>query len=678
MAPRRALAVAALACSLALMLPAAGAAQQQPSAGLAVTTPSEALAAVDGVLDGLAKGAEDLQRKAGANVAGSTGAGATGAGAGAGADSSYVPTLARDEAIAIAEADPELQAWIADNPISRTAAEFQSKDKKWKVSFVGGPKDAEVVEAEVYVGDEEGNIAEVRTGPQVAWMMARGYEGAFGRAVNRWRIWIPLCVVFLLVLLPITRPRSILSWRTLDLLVLLSFTASWAWFNQGEIFTSVPLQYPPLIYLLARMIWITVRRARLRKADGGDLRDNPGDSHRSVTVTHSAGPAASPSPMPRGPRTPGLPGWMPTWLLVTVLVVLVALRWGLNGLNSNVIDVGYAGVIGSDLILDGQTPYGNFPEDCGQCDTYGPLNYISYIPFEAVMPFTGKWDDLPAAHGAATLFDGLTLLALLVLGWRLAGRKMGLTFAIAWAAFPFTAFTLSSNSNDALISACVAWGLVLAARPLGRGVMIGLGVAAKIVPAILVPLWARHPFPRADRAAGPRRLVAYIGGLVIAALLTGWVLLLDGTDGIRSFWSRTIGYQADRESPFSIWGQFEWLRPVHIAIGALVILGALIVMRWPRRLDIVQWAAISAALMIGFELVLTHWFYLYIPWFLPMVILVVVPLWPDPEPEPAIPPGRWLTRLKGLTTRRAVAPPVAADAAADAGGDASAVGGGAA
>lgn len=125
---------------------------------------------------------------------------------------------------------------------------------------------------------------------------------------------------------------------------------------------------------------------------------------------------------------------MPTWLLVTVLVVLVALRWGLNGLNSNVIDVGYAGVIGSDLILDGQTPYGNFPEDCGQCDTYGPLNYISYIPFEAVMPFTGKWDDLPAAHGAATLFDGLTLLALLVLGWRLAGRKMGLTFAIAWAA----------------------------------------------------------------------------------------------------------------------------------------------------------------------------------------------------------------------------------------------------
>ena len=342
---------------------------------------------------------------------------------------------------------------------------------------------------------------------------------------------------------------------------------------------------------------------------------------------------------------------MPTWLLVTVLILLMALRWGLNGLNSNVIDVGYAGVIGADLIQNGQTPYGNFPDDCGQCDTYGPLNYIAYMPFEAAMPNTGKWDDLPAAHGAAVLFDGLTLLALLVLGWRLAGRKMGLTFAIAWAAFPFTAFTLSSNSNDALISACVAWGLVLAARPLGRGLMIGLGVAAKIVPAILVPLWARHPFPRRDPATGPRRLLAYVAGLLLAALLTGWVMFLDGTDGIRAFWSRTVGYQAERESPFSIWGQYDWLQPVHIALGALVVLGALLVLRWPRRLDIVQWAAISAALLIGFELVLTHWFYLYIPWFLPLVILVVVPQWPDPEHEPNPQPGRLLRRLQGLRRR---------------------------
>ena len=39
----------------------------------------------------------------------------------------------------------------------------------------------------------------------------------------------------------------------------------------------------------------------------------------------------------------------------------------------------------------------------------------------------------------------IALLGLLVAGWRLAGRRMGLTLAIGWAAFPFTAFTLSST-----------------------------------------------------------------------------------------------------------------------------------------------------------------------------------------------------------------------------------------
>jgi len=157
------------------------------------------------------------------------------------------------------------------------------------------------------------------------------------------------------------------------------------------------------------------------------------------------------------------------------------------------------------------------------------------------------------------------------------------------------------------------------------------------VPAVLVPLWARHPFPRANPQGGRRRLMAYIGGLVIAALLTGWVLFLDGLSGVTAFWSRTVGYQAGRESPFSIWGQHPDLGYVHIALIGLVIVAGLAVMRWPRRIDLVQWAAIGAALLIGFEITLTHWFYLYIPWFLPLILVVVVPEWPRRERDP-IPP----------------------------------------
>ncbi len=573
-------------------------------AGLRITTPAEAMAAVSGELQGVARGAADLQAQASAAVAGRT--------------ETYVASLTADEATTIAKGDSRVKDWLAGHTTRRTAAELQGKEHRWKVSFVGGTKANEVVEAEVYVHDATGAIHEVRVGPQVAWMMARGYDGAFGRGVNNLRVWVPFSLVFLLVLLPITRPRRIVSWRTLDLLVLVSFSISWWYFNQGEIFISVPWQYPPLLYLLARMLWITGQRAR---------------------AARGRGPA--PDPMARTPRTPGLPGWLPTWALITVLVVLMAFRWGLNAFDSNVIDVGYAGVIGADLIQHGTTPYGNMPKNCGQCDTYGPLTYIAYIPFEAAAPYTGKWDDLPAAHAAATLFDALALLGLMVAGWRVAGRRLGLTLGIGWAAFPFTAFTLLSNSNDALVAAAMAWGLALAAKPLGRGLMLGLGIAAKIVPVVLVPLWARHPFPKASPRDGRRRLLRYGMGLAIAAVLTVWVLFLDGFEGGRAFWSRTVGYQSGRDSPFSLWGQYASLYWVHLGVMIAVVVGGLAALRWPRRLDLVQWAALGAAILIGFEITLNHWFYLYIPWFLPLVLFVVVPTWPRREreimPEPLQP-----------------------------------------
>ena len=91
----------------------------------------------------------------------------------------------------------------------------------------------ETVEAQVFVSDESGEITEVRTGPQVAWMMARGYKGvvrpgdhppadlgAASAPSSWWR-----CCRFL-------RPRRLLSLRTLDLLVLLSFSVSLVWFNR--------------------------------------------------------------------------------------------------------------------------------------------------------------------------------------------------------------------------------------------------------------------------------------------------------------------------------------------------------------------------------------------------------------------------------------------------------------
>ncbi|MEW6583675.1 MAG: glycosyltransferase 87 family protein, partial [Actinomycetota bacterium] len=568
------------------------AAAATPSRALPPTSPVAQTAAVNGLLDAFGRGVADLQRSA------STPGG------------SSRPSLTAAEATSIARSSGRLQDWIDDHPIARTAASLQSDDV-WKVSFVSRAADrSEKVEAEVFVEDDSGEITEVRTGPQVAWFMARGHDDAFGRSLNTAPIWTALCVAFLL---PLLRFRRLLSLRTLDLLAVLGFTLSWIWFQKGEIFTSVPLQYLPLGYLGGRLAWIGVRRARqlAREADP--------DADAGAAPVAEAAPA---------PARPSLANWCPTWLVVSVLAAVLVLRWGLNAFDSNVIDVGYAGVIGADLIQEGATPYGNFPENCGRCDTYGPLTYMTYVPFRALLGWSGRWDDLPAAHGAATFFDLLALAGMLLLGRRLGGWRLGALLALAWAAVPWSAYTLESNANDALVGALLAWGLAFAARPFMRGLGVTLAVAAKFTPAVLLPLWFRHPFPRARRSGARRRVALFAAGIAAGVAATGWVLLLDGLDGVRAIWSRTIGYQADRESPFSVWGQYPGLRPLQIAIGVAVLLAAVALVRWPRRLDLLSMAAFSGALLIGAQVVLEHWFYLYIPWFLPFVLAVVVPEWP--------------------------------------------------
>ena len=104
---------------------------------------------------------------------------------------------------------------------------------------------------QVQVDDRSGALLEQWTGDQVAWTMARGYEGAFGRKLNAPYVWLPLCILFLAPFVDLRRPFRLLH---LDLLVLLAFGVSHVYFNRGEIDTSVPLVYPVLLYLLLRTL----------------------------------------------------------------------------------------------------------------------------------------------------------------------------------------------------------------------------------------------------------------------------------------------------------------------------------------------------------------------------------------------------------------------------------------
>jgi hypothetical protein len=101
---------------------------------------------------------------------------------------------------------------------------------------------------------------------------------------------------------------------------------------------------------------------------------------------------------------------------------------------------------------------------------------------------------------------------------------------------------------------------------------------------------------------------------------------------------RTIGYQAGRNSPFSIWGQNEGLEWLHVVTIAFAVLLALAVAFVPRRKSPMQVAALAAAVMIAIELTADHWFYLYIVWFAPLVLVAAfLPLRTEPPAHPLAP-----------------------------------------
>jgi hypothetical protein len=126
---------------------------------------------------------------------------------------------------------------------------------------------------------------------------------------------------------------------------------------------------------------------------------------------------------------------------------------------------------------------------------------------------------------------------------------------------------------------------------------------------------------------GPaRRYLKVIVPFTIAFAITILVVCFQALDnpGLSTFWHRTIAEQGGRDSPFSIWGQdhsLGWLQAV--VKGGVVGLALLVAFR-PRRRDHVTVAALGAAVMIAMQLTVDHWFYLYIPWFLPFLLIALM------------------------------------------------------
>jgi hypothetical protein len=528
--------------------------------------------------------------------------------------------LDEQAALALVKAEPKVADWIRRYPADDlvTEGKLDETTKRWTVRLWAGEA-GQIVEATVT--DDPPAVTEAWTGPQVAWRMARGYDGSFGgrRLEEPW-LWFGFCALFLVGLADWRRPLSL---RNLDLVALLFPVASLWFFNEGRIFTSVPLMYPAFAYLLARGLWIGLR--------------------------------------PRRP-SPSRPVW-PVWLLAAAAALFGGIKIGLNVQESNVIDVGYSGVIGAHRIVEGQAPYGNFPregdlEPCGKgdssgqtrdriqtngrCesanergDTYGPVAYLAYVPAFLVWGWTGKWDlahggnwpDLPAVHATTMLFDLLCLVGLALVGLRFGGARFAATLAFAWSTYPFVLYAGMTNTNDLIPPALLIWGFWLVTSPWARGAFAALAGWAKFAAFVVAPLWASYPERRL------RPTLSFVHGFLVASVAALAVLALepDLFHAARVFAERTVAWQVGRDAPFSLWGWGQYraagipdLHVVQLVLQALLVLGALALAWWPRRKSPLQLAALSCALLVGFEAVLTYWFYSYIPWYFPFAAVALL------------------------------------------------------
>jgi hypothetical protein len=462
------------------------------------------------------------------------------------------------------------------------------KDGVWQIYFqveergeLGGLRDEDTGKkavAEVGVDDETLQPTYVWTGDQVAWQMARGgYD--YGRQANYPYIWWIMGFVFALAFV---RTDKVFHIRNLDVLALVGLFLSQNFFKAADVYWAVLLWYPPLLYLLARTLLMGF-----------------GYGERVEKTSN-----------------------FPTPLLLVLGTFAGGFVLSLN-LDAGVLDVGYAGVAGGDRILQGVSPYGNMPSDIESGDTYGPLNYLLYIPFIWLFGWSGHFDYLPAAHALTAVSFVGGALAMLFAGWRFAGARGGAALLFAWTVYPYTLYATNQNSNDIVVAAVAAIGLAMATSPLARGATVSAGFAIKLFPLILAPLWMLHDFRR--RRVAPVLKFA-LGGTVVL-LLSFWVLFLGGdpVENAKLFYEMTFVVQSTREGPFSIFAQVPALAEVHRLLEVGVILLALLVAVVPtKKRTIRRLAAFSAALIIAFQIVLLHWFYAYIVWFEPFIFVALL------------------------------------------------------
>ena len=175
--------------------------------------------------------------------------------------------------------------------------------------------------------------------------------------------------------------------------------------------------------------------------------------------------------------------------------------------------------------------------------------------------------------------------------------------------------------------------------PFWRGALAALSGWTKFASLIVAPLWLTYPARRISWR--------FAVGFLVATLAAFSVLLLEPSPAARAAASSSTArsrWQIGRESPWSLWDWRQYhargipdLHVVQHVLQGLLVVGALLAALYPRVKSPLQLAALTAALLAGFEAVQTYWLYTYIPWFFGFAAIALLV---TPARERKLDPGR--------------------------------------
>ncbi len=347
-------------------------------------------------------------------------------------------------------------------------------------------------------------------------------------------------------------------------------------------------------------------------------------------------------------------------LFIVVLIINVSVI-----LSKKPEDAGHYTNLGAQRWLEtGTMPYadptlkGPDSPAHGAAATYGPLLYLSHIPFQLMMgandnpsdlhPMSKKYVSPPyqASQLACLAFYLIGLWALYGIGNRLGGRMLALSLVVLYASSPY----VLGLGGDKFMSGGILYishiappaTLLLAVyflhRPFLSGACVAAAAGVLFFPVFFYPLFFGWHFWR-DRNAALQSLAGFIliGGLIglMVIVFTG---SLDGKGPVQLLLESTLEHQEGFNSDqygftyFSFWGNFRelaafWQTPL-IGSSSIFKLTFLLFSSYcvsafflARSRTETEFALLLASLAAAVQLWKSHAGGTYVTWYYPFLLI---------------------------------------------------------